>query len=244
MRPDLKPINVALTASSGIYTITNTVNGKVYVGSAKNLSARRRMHRSHLLRGLHHSIKLQRAWNKYGPNAFVFAVIEEVKEPTNLIAREQEWLERTQACKSGYNILPTAGSSLGHKFGPEFSAKMSAILAARPPISEETRQRLSAAQKGHPVSAEQRAKIKAANCWYRHSEETRKRMSLKKKGVPRAPETRAKIAAANRRRALVPMSLETRAKMSASAKARPLERVAILVKAMNDARRAKVRACL
>ena len=61
---------------SGIYQIRNLVNGKVYVGSAVNLQHRRREHRSDLRNGNHHSIKLQRAYNKYGESSFAFEILE------------------------------------------------------------------------------------------------------------------------------------------------------------------------
>ena len=59
---------------SGIYLIENTVNGKVYVGSAVNFNERFRVHNYYLSRGSHHSPKLQYAWNKYGEKSFTFKI--------------------------------------------------------------------------------------------------------------------------------------------------------------------------
>jgi predicted GIY-YIG superfamily endonuclease len=53
-------------SDSGIYVIANTINGKVYVGSAVHLAARIRDHSMRLSRGIHPNGKLQRAWSKYG----------------------------------------------------------------------------------------------------------------------------------------------------------------------------------
>ena len=60
---------------SGIYEILNTVNGKRYIGSAVYIVGRFARHRMHLRRGTHHSVHLQRAWNKHGEEAFEFRPI-------------------------------------------------------------------------------------------------------------------------------------------------------------------------
>lgn len=65
-----------LSGKSGIYQIRNTVNGKVYVGSAIKILKRWREHKTSLRKGVHHSKHLQKAWVKYGEECFVFEVIE------------------------------------------------------------------------------------------------------------------------------------------------------------------------
>lgn len=54
------------------YAIKNMVTGDAYVGSTSNWKNRKKSHMSLLRKGKHHSIWLQRAWNKYGANSFVF----------------------------------------------------------------------------------------------------------------------------------------------------------------------------
>lgn len=60
----------------GIYTITCTENGRVYVGQAQNIRIRWQSHRWHLADGSHRNRHLQNAWKKYGPDAFVFEIAE------------------------------------------------------------------------------------------------------------------------------------------------------------------------
>ena len=105
-------------AISGIYTITNTLNGKQYIGSAVNFEGRWRLHRRLLRKTTHHSAHLQSAWNVYGEAAFVFAVVEEVPDLTQLIAREQHYLDQRFAARASheYNMSPTAGSTRGYHF--------------------------------------------------------------------------------------------------------------------------------
>lgn len=80
---------------SGIYGIRNIHNNKLYAGSSKNIPERWKEHVRKLRRGAHHSIALQRAWDKYGAEAFEFYIIEYV-EPAQLIEREQYYLDTLQ----------------------------------------------------------------------------------------------------------------------------------------------------
>lgn len=64
--------------TSGIYIIRCIPTNKVYVGSSKNIEERWLQHKQMLLKGSHHSIKLQRAWDKHGAENFEFEIVEEV----------------------------------------------------------------------------------------------------------------------------------------------------------------------
>ena len=58
---------------SGIYVIRNLVTGKIYVGSAVIIGKRVYEHRRLLMLGTHGNRLLQRAWAKYGSDAFQLA---------------------------------------------------------------------------------------------------------------------------------------------------------------------------
>ncbi|MEH7381895.1 NUMOD3 domain-containing DNA-binding protein [Bacillus sp. JJ1533] len=58
----------------GVYHIQNLENGKLYVGSSVEVEKRFDRHRRELKKGVHHCIPLQRAWNKYGEEAFEFRI--------------------------------------------------------------------------------------------------------------------------------------------------------------------------
>lgn len=83
----------------GIYEITNKDTGKRYIGSSKQIEKRWEQHLQALEKGEHHSILLQRAWNKYGKECFEFTVKEECKEE-ELLVKEQKYLN----LKPEYNI--------------------------------------------------------------------------------------------------------------------------------------------
>lgn len=91
--------------NSGIYKITNIINNKCYVGSAKNFSKRWNRHLKDLENNCHHSIKLQRSFNKHGKNNFLFSIIEEVQyEKDIIIERENYWINELNSKENGYNI--------------------------------------------------------------------------------------------------------------------------------------------
>lgn len=106
---------------SGIYAIKNAVNGKVYVGSSKNLSRRWKIHIQRLRNGTHHNRHLQAAFRRYGEGKFSYQLLEEVEE-AELFSREQAWIDQLQSANHavGYNISPTAECPRGCKH-PEMS---------------------------------------------------------------------------------------------------------------------------
>lgn len=76
---------------TGIYRIKNLINGKCYYGSSKNIENRWRRHKRELVSQKHINEILQRAWNKYGKENFVFELVEECSE-NELFDVEQKYL--------------------------------------------------------------------------------------------------------------------------------------------------------
>lgn len=60
----------------GIYEIVHVTSGRTYIGSSENVDRRLKAHRAMLCRGSHDNIHLQRAWTKYGANAFALRLRE------------------------------------------------------------------------------------------------------------------------------------------------------------------------
>lgn len=110
---------------SGIYEIRHVESGRVYVGSALCIPCRWRLHLHYLKQGKHHSSYLQRAWVKYGEDAFVFSVLEECA-PKQLTEREQHWIDSTDCLDraKGFNRAPRAGSQLGFRHSEESLQRM------------------------------------------------------------------------------------------------------------------------
>lgn len=88
----------------GVYKIENIQNGKVYIGSSKDIERRWKEHIKMLEEGNHHSRKLQNDYNLTKDLIqFKFDVIEEVKFASQLIYREQYWMDYYNAYQNGYN---------------------------------------------------------------------------------------------------------------------------------------------
>lgn len=160
-----------------IYQITNMVNGKYYIGSAESFARREWQHKYDLKKGTHKNPRLQAAWNKYGADAFVFEVLEEVAVGRESFDIENTYLMRCVGQPDCYNINIDA-------YKPRLGQTHSEITKARiranrtPPageahyrygqaVSPEVRAKISKTQRGKPkaagrtVSAEGKAKIRA-----------------------------------------------------------------------------------
>jgi group I intron endonuclease len=145
---------------SGIYEIINVVNGHRYIGSAINLRHRWKHHKGDLRNNIHHSWILQRAWNKYGGSSFIFKPILYC-DPEMILIYEQLFIDGLQP---EYNIEKIAGSHLGCK------------------RSDETKRKMSIAQKGHYVSEMTRQRLIDSHKGYKITEETKRKMSEATKG--------------------------------------------------------------
>ena len=149
---------------------------KIYIGSAHYIKARFSWHHRALENGSHHSILLQRAYDKYGDDSFVFFRIELTD---NLLEREQYWMDRfcSYHPDSGYNLYSKAGSPAKSKHTEETKAKISASGKGRK-MSQETLANMSkahlnrsaehkanhaAAMKKRGLSPEHKQKLKEAN---------------------------------------------------------------------------------
>jgi group I intron endonuclease len=210
---------MAKTILSGIYRIDGP-RGKFYVGSALHIPRRWIEHKRDLRRGDHANAKLQAAWNKYGESCFVLSIIEVVASKEMLIAREQHWLDATQAASRGYNLTPTAGSLLGKKHTEETRRKMSEAHKGRKhgPMSEEQKAHYSELYRGKKLSEETRARMSAAKTGRVFSDETRQRISDAHRGRSLSEATKQKLRLANLGKKA---SEETRAKMRAAQANRP-----------------------
>lgn len=95
---------------AGVFQVKNTVNGKALLGSSLNLEGKLNRHRLTLSIGRHPNELLQKEWNEYGADKFVFEILEvvKIKDDTNvedeLTLLEQIWLEKLDPFgERGYN---------------------------------------------------------------------------------------------------------------------------------------------
>ena len=189
--------------TSGVYQIQNTVNGKCYVGSSIDIDRRRKSHFSMLARGTHHSIKLARAYAKYGPTAFTFDVLETC-EPTDNIAREEHWINLKNSARAGYNVRTVPNSSLGVRWSDESKASMSAICKLQNRDMSAIVKTSADRRRGVPLKPEHAAAVAAALKGVKKSPEHVAKVAAATRGLVRSPELRARISETQKGRKLTP----------------------------------------
>ena len=169
---------------AGVYGIRCSVTGKWYVGSSIKLSVRLQHHRWALRLGRHHSLKLQRAYNKYGNDAFEFKVLL-FCDQENVEFFEQRAIDTLNSVVHGYNVAahPKGGFMRGRTW-PEATkaARIEAMKALG--VSADTRKRMQEGLDAMTPEAKrlQRERIGDAN------------------RRPLSPAARDAVATANRRR--------------------------------------------
>lgn len=136
----------------GIYQITNTVTGYIYIGQSTDINKRFRVHRNKLEKGIHSNPFLRKTYKKHGGDKFLFSVILYC-EVFELTRYEQGLID---ALQPEYNTdrkcitLPK-----GRKCSEESKKKMSdAHLGKRPSnfgkhLSQETRDKIAASLNGN-----------------------------------------------------------------------------------------------
>ena len=108
----------------GVYMFFNLINGNCYIGSSVNLARRFRIHLSSVGTV---KLPLPLAINKYGPNNFVFLILQYCDRIEDVcLGLEQHYLD---LYKPKYNLLKVAGSSQGFKHSPETIAKLKIMHA-------------------------------------------------------------------------------------------------------------------
>lgn len=185
---------------SGIYKIQSKCKpDRIYIGSAINIEGRKRAHFSRLKHGYHHSIKLQRHYDKYGYEDLEFSIITICKKD-ELIKLEQVHLDEINPY---FNICKIAGSTLGRKHTEEHKEKLRAIFANKEYTqedrlkfssflgknhSEETKKKISDGNKGKIVSKESKEKMRKSHLGNQNrlgailTEETKNKISESNKG--------------------------------------------------------------
>jgi group I intron endonuclease len=126
-----------------------------------------------LRRGKHHSFILQKAWDKYGENAFEFKLL--------LVCPKEQRIEyetRLMPLQT-YNILRTPHEVLvrgGWSHTPEFKAKLSSLNKGKV-LTDEHRQKLSTHRKGRIESQEFREKARARQLGVTLSDTSKQKLS-------------------------------------------------------------------
>lgn len=179
-----------------IYLLRNKINGKIYIGKKKGHQVNESYYGS--------GVAISNAVNKYGKENFDREILDWADSLEELNKLERYWIAENDAQnkKIGYNLTAGGDGFAGHhseatrekmgrsRRGRHFTeAHRKALSEAaykRPPISEETRRKISEGHKGIPCCFKGK----------KRSEEDRRKMSeaAKRRAKPTS-ETRAKHSA-------------------------------------------------
>lgn len=170
---------------SGVYIIKNSENSKFYIGSSQDIEGRWLNHLYELRKNKHHSIHLQRAYNKHGEDNFKFSIL--ARCPIEYLVKLEQWF--LDSMKPEYNILKNAWSVLGMKHSQETKERISKHFKGKPawnrgiPMSEDSKIKLSTNRKGKGTNK----RLKRWNL------ESRQKASDSKKGRKLSSTTKEKL---------------------------------------------------
>jgi len=185
---------------SGVYKLTNKLNGRIYIGSAKEFKERWQTHAKRLKSGKHSNKFLQSDYNKCGDDAFVFEVVEVIEGPQeNRLLVEQTYIDQhydeQQQCYNLTRSVNKRGPKC-HSYNPEITAAKQKKNPNRHRWSEDEKKAISERLRGHIVSEETRQKLREKSLGKKHTEESKRKCSESNKGKHRErlldPEMRQK----------------------------------------------------
>lgn len=143
--------------SIGIYKITNTVNGKVYVGQSVTIEQRWIQHKN---RPCNQHIK--NAYTKYGISNFKFEIIHEIFEVDKKLLNELEiyYIGKYNSRNHdyGYNACVGGDSRAGRKMGIEERLMRGASQKGKK-MSEDAKRKMSEWHKGKVVKESTKQKL-------------------------------------------------------------------------------------
>lgn len=180
----------------GVYKIANTITGDFYIGSSNDVRDRMQRHRRELSKNVHTNQHLQRAFNKYGEQAFEFKALL-LCDIENKLYYEQVCID---ALKPAYNLaINAAAPGQGRHHSEETKRKLSKTKSGEnnpnfgKNLSEERKRKISDWNRGKVISDEARKKISASLTGHTVSDETRAKISASQTGRTVSEGTRAKI---------------------------------------------------
>lgn len=131
----MKKLNINKNGKPCIYGILNTINNKIYIGSAVGHYRRKGQHFYMLRNNIHYNKHLQSSWNIYREQSFLFKILEFVSDVEMLEQKEEFWMKIFSSNNPiyGYNIRTDCKTNLNNKW------------------SLESRQRFSESKKGKKI---------------------------------------------------------------------------------------------
>lgn len=195
-----------------IYVVTNTVNGKQYVGqTTKTAEQRWKGHTSK-------SSNCRALWNaiqKYRVESFTLGVVGTGSDKQDLDAKESEWVAKLGTmAPNGYNL--TTGGDSGGSWSQETNELRRKALLGRV-LPQKTRDLIRAAKSGKPLTQEHKDALRVPKKNRSPEGMSARAAAVRKTYANMTPEDRCKL---GQHRVGVPHTEESIAKMRAKAQAR------------------------
>lgn len=187
--------------NSGIYSLTNTTNGKRYIGRSANLKKRKHHHFSCMKYGCHFNKDIQSDYDS--GDKFEFEILEEC-DPKDLCEREIFWIAEYHSFGDGYNRCAGGASTLGYVCTEEAKRKISEKNSGRKFDQETIQRRVNSLHRhmeedpefAERIRSRSRELGKISGGWNRgrhHSDESKKKLSEALKGRYISPEHKEKL---------------------------------------------------
>lgn len=197
----------------GIYKIENIINHKIYIGQSKNVYGRWKEHKKSLNSNNHVNDYLQKSWNKYGKNNFIFSIVEECLE-SELNDKEIYWINYYNSFNNGFNL--TKGGNR-NDCSSEYVKNKIRMKRLGIKLSEETKKLISehsarkgklGTMKGKHLTEEQKRKIietKEKNGTLHKTTSQKQKDAVKKAntGIKKSSETIERMKIAQQKNALL-----------------------------------------
>lgn len=168
---------------TGIYCIEDIAHHRKYIGQSVDILDRWRRHISELNLGYHHNDYLQKSWNKYGYDNFMFTILEECSE-TQLNDKERFYIEKYNTLDRNYGYNLKDGGQDHNRYADETKERIrEAVKASYDDPNRRLIQRENALKQWSDPEIKKKILGENNGMYGRHhTEESKRKMGQKKKG--------------------------------------------------------------
>lgn len=163
----------------GIYCIENIINNKKYIGQSIHIYRRWSEHKHELNKGVHDNDYLQKAWNKYGSDNFIFSIIE-LCDIMELDEKESYYINLYNTIDDAYGYNLVSGGGVNRIISDITREKLKE--ASKKPRPNRNMSGINNPMFGKSMSESTKEKIRQKRLGTKASVETKKKLSESRLG--------------------------------------------------------------